>query len=60
METKKEVIQYFMKEVEKLIPLKIISKKKKAGTIIFTVENNCRIKFCLRSVLGGEIGRAHV
>lgn len=33
MKTKKEVIQYLMEEVEKMIPLKIISKKKKSGTV---------------------------
>lgn len=57
MKTKKEVIQYLMEEVEKLIPLKIISKKKKFGTVIFTVHNDCKIEFCFQTVLGGARGK---
>ena len=57
MITKKEVIQYLMEEVEKLIPLTIISKKKKSGTVTFTVHNDCRIEFYFRSVCGGVKGK---
>lgn len=57
MKTKKEVIQYLMEEVENLIPLKIISKKKKFGEVIFTVDNNCRIEFYFDTVLGGVRGK---
>ena len=57
MITKKEVILYLMEEVEKMIPLKIISKKKKSGTVTFTVDKNCRIEFYFRSVCGGVKGK---
>lgn len=57
MKTKKEVIQYLMEEVEKMIPLKIISKKKKSGTVTFTVDNNCKIRFYFDTVLGGVRGK---
>lgn len=57
MKTKKEVIQYLMEEVENLIPLKIISKKKKFGEVIFTVDNNCKIRFYFDTVLGGMKGK---
>lgn len=57
METKKEVIQYLMEEVEKMIPLKIISKKKKSGTVTFTVDKNCRIELYFRPVRGGVKGK---
>lgn len=46
-----------MEEVEKMIPLKIISKKKKSGIVTFTVENDCKIKFYFDTVLGGVRGK---
>lgn len=46
-----------MEEVEKLIPLKIITKKKKSGTVTFTVDNNCKIRFYFDTVLGGARGK---
>lgn len=57
METKKEVILYLMEEIEKLIPLKIISKKKKFGEVTFVVDNNCKIEFDFDTVLGGARGK---
>lgn len=57
MKTKKEVIQYLMEEVEKIIPLKIISKRKKFGEVTFTVDNNCKIEFYFDTILGGVKGK---
>lgn len=46
-----------MEEVEKIIPLKIIKKKKKFGYVLFTVENDCKISFRFNTVCGGFKGK---
>lgn len=60
MKTKKEVIQYLMEEVEKMIPLKIISKRKKFDEVTFTVDNNCKIEFYFNTVLGARKVKIHL
>lgn len=46
-----------MEEIEKMIPLKIVSRKKRLGEVIFTVANNCKIRFYFDTVLGGVKGK---
>ena len=57
MKTRKEIVQYLFDEIEKKIPLKIISKKKERETVIFSVENDCKISFSLDFVMGGIKGK---